>query len=319
MGMTTAAPIQVGPSIQISGAFVTNRVKFNFASAYSQLLRDSARDMALLYDADTKRGWIVPKLSLLLYMCQRHVVDRGEASGVPTVPGHTNPGAILPFLDGQGERIVYGGKVDGLRLRTLMMGLNMNMMSMAEKTESPSGSWLHGFEFLDIIDSPGNGAWMRKAKIRRDSGNWTRLAEFASVVVFGGGFGDVIRPSSAGWCRNIDPMACITVPGGSDYLTMPIHCITQLLGRQYGRIEDSEDRYVKLADRVYWIASGLDFEKCCSPQGSATSCWKREETFQRLGSSRLWRKTPPECKFSIVGLPTGGAIVFGRPMRAGTK
>ena len=63
VGMAAAAPVQIGPSVQISGAFVTNRVNLTYAGVFSQLLRDSAREMALLYDAEAKRGWIVPKLS----------------------------------------------------------------------------------------------------------------------------------------------------------------------------------------------------------------------------------------------------------------
>jgi hypothetical protein len=313
MGMATAAPVQIGPSVQISGVFVTNKVNFTYAGVYSQLLRDSTREMALLYDAEAKRSWIVSKLSLLLYMCHRHVIDRGDKNRVPNVPGHTNPADLWPLLDGQGELVVYGESPSELRLRTLMTGLNANLLSTAQNTEEAGRASLYGYEFFDIVNSPGSGAWMRKAKIGTASGNWVGLAAFVDTIVFGAGFGDVIKPSTSSWCQNIDP-TCVTVPSGANYLTMPVHCINQLLQRLCGKIVDSETQYIELADGVYWIVSGLDFQRCCATPDGSAGCWRRNETFQRLESTKL-RRTITKPRAPLLQLPVGGAIVFGRPVQ----
>ena len=197
-----------------------------------------------------------------------------------------------------------------------MTGLNVNMISVAQHTtEEPSRSSLYGYEFFDIVNSPGSGAWMRQATIGSDSGNWIRLANFVGAVVVGAGFGDVIRPSTSGWCKNIDPLACVTVPSGSDYLAMPVHCVIQLLRGVRGKIEDRQAHYIKLADGVYWIVSGLNFQTCCSGPYGQANCWRRRETFQRLESTRLRRTTTTEFNVSLTRFPSKGAVVFGKPMR----
>jgi hypothetical protein len=48
--LATIAPFQAGAALQANGIFVTNTIKFTQPKMYSQLLRDSILEIALLYN-----------------------------------------------------------------------------------------------------------------------------------------------------------------------------------------------------------------------------------------------------------------------------
>lgn len=77
--LATIAPFQAGAALQANGIFVKNTIKFTQPKMYSQLLRDSMLEIALLYDCEGERSWLVPKLSLLLHMCHVYMAIREAA------------------------------------------------------------------------------------------------------------------------------------------------------------------------------------------------------------------------------------------------
>ncbi len=89
-------------SRQTSGSRQTV-LNFSPSQVFSQMLRNTSKEVALLYDATTERSWIVPKLSLLLHMCHvwQGLHKSDKASAIPFAEPHRRrydggPGAGEP-------------------------------------------------------------------------------------------------------------------------------------------------------------------------------------------------------------------------------
>jgi len=122
---------------------------------YSQLLRDSMLEIALLYDCDDERSWLVPKLSLLLHMCHVYMTIREAADPIPFVTNHRNAGAVVNTLEDHGDLALYGTGDDVFRLRTLLQGIHVNLLSRLEYTQKASTRKLYGYELMDIVTESG--------------------------------------------------------------------------------------------------------------------------------------------------------------------
>jgi len=64
--VVSEATLQVRSSAQANFTFVSNRLNFSPSQIFIQMLKNASKELAILYDVDTKRAWMVPKLSLLL-------------------------------------------------------------------------------------------------------------------------------------------------------------------------------------------------------------------------------------------------------------
>jgi hypothetical protein len=62
-------------------------------------------------------------------MCYVHMEIRGEAHNIPFVANHINAETVLTALDDQGDLALYGTGDDTFRLRTLLHGLHVNLLS----------------------------------------------------------------------------------------------------------------------------------------------------------------------------------------------
>lgn len=325
MSIYSATPVQIGPTVQLTCSFVLNKANFQSLVVYSQLLRDSARKLALLYDVDTKtrRGWVVPKLSLLLFMCHWHIVKIAKEQINPKLFVSDSPGQrkILQVLDPLGDLVLYGSGSDSLQLRTLITGLNMNLDSIIEKTQSANGTSLYGFEFLDIVEAPAKGAWMRKASTSPDGEDVIHMAKLVDAVVFGAGFGDVIRrqPSDSHCANSAARSAngCINVPFGFNYVTVPVHSLIELASDRHGDVQMAlKNHEIELKDGICWFVSRKAFRPCLHTEDEKETCWNQEETFQHLGRPSAKLRKPVNGVNALPLIPDGGAVVFGRPMRS---
>jgi len=324
LSIYSATPVQIGPTVQLTCSFVLNKAKFQSLVVYSQLLRDSARKLALLYDVDanTRRGWVVPKLSLLLFMCHWYIIKIAKEQINPKLFVSDSPDQrkILQVLDPLGDLVLCGSGSDSLQLRTLITGLNMNLDSIIEKTQSANGTSLYGFEFLDIANAPAKGAWMRKASTSPNGEDIINMAKLVDAVVFGAGFGDVIRrqPSDSNFANSAARSAngCINVPFGFNYVTVPVHSLIELASDRHRDVQIAlENHEVELKDGICWLVSRKAFKPCLHTEDEKETCWNREETFQHLGRPSTKLRKSVNGVNALPPIPDGGAVVFGRPMR----
>src|ERR1700685_4284883 len=98
---------------------------------------------------------------LLLHMCDTYMATRDEHDALPFAPDPIDLKSLVSNLDDIGDLVLYGKHPDELRFRVLLRGLNINMLAAATKTQPPKSDTLYGYEFLDIVNKPGRGAWMK--------------------------------------------------------------------------------------------------------------------------------------------------------------
>lgn len=318
LSIVSAAPIQAGPNFQVSGKFIINRVQFPISEVYSQILRDASIETALLYDTNSKRGWIVPKLHLLLHMCHVHMAMYGEHDAIPFASASIDPNSLVSTLDGKGDLVLYGVPPDELRFRILLRGLSVNLLTAAQKTQASKNGTLYGYDFVDIVNNPGKGAWMRKTSIRSSQCDMIQMANLVDLVIIGAGFQNVIQPLSQR--VSADPSECISVPEGWDYLTVPVSCLMKL-ARDHCEVDGSSTHYIfEIADYLDCVVSTESFAVCDNSGGNRKCCWQSEQTFQELRRSSWFRKKKKltaggNLQASLSVIPAGGALVFGKLQR----
>jgi ankyrin repeat protein len=311
MSAMLPAPVQIGPTLQLEGTFQINRVKFPYSFGYAELLRDTSRKTILLYDTETKRGWMLPKLSLLLHMCHAYMAFHQEQDSIPIIPGSIDAGSIVKGLENEGTLVLYGSDPHQFRLHTLLHGLNYNMCLVSEKTEPTKGLTLNGFEFRDIFEKPDKGAWMKTITLDGNGKSWIPIANLADGVLFGAGFGDVVIASSEiGNCGRSSN--CTVVPTGLEYLTATVPYMRRFVN------EEVQDFQIQITKGVYWAISMASFNRCNHGQGK-NSCWDRVETFQQLLKAKLRKKGGQRPQISLSKLPERGAVVFGFPLPSRTR
>jgi hypothetical protein len=305
------APVQVGPTLQLQGSFTINRIKHTYSRGYAELLRDTSRKAILLYDTETKRGWMVPKLSLLLHMCHAYMTFHEEQDPIPIIPGSVDTEPIVTALDTMGGLALFGCPPHELQLHTLLHGLNYNMCLATEKTELSKGRTLNGFEFRDIFASPDKGASMKKITLDAGGKSWIQMANLADAVIFGHGFGDVIKAHHIGDHARSD--TCTVVPAGFEYLTATVRYLKNLaLNRPGSASQDVlQDYQVEIGKDMLWAVSTASFNKCNHTNIISENCWNRSGRVQRLLKIKLRKKHAVRPQIALAELPDAGAVVFG--------
>jgi hypothetical protein len=308
-----SAPLSAILGLQSNFKYVSHRLQFTPSSSYSQLLQDTAREVAMIYDAAQRRCWVVPKLSLLLHMSQVYAsqcVDVPDDQ-VPSVAPHSNGLDLVRGLETSGETRILGDGRDAFRFRHLMLGLNTNLLGAIALIQDSTRKKLYGFEFMDIITQPGRGSCMKELKTDLAAKDWFDIANVVDAVVVCANLGDAITVADRATTQS---KQCNKVPCGSDYLTATICCLKRLIERKGGVLDgDVKAHLLQISENSFW-----DFAKnpflACQHDVSSGACWKRADIFQRLISRWDWRKRTfvKQLPTSIViPIPVSGAVVFG--------
>jgi hypothetical protein len=239
-----------------------------------------------------------------------------EHDAIPSVSDDIDPKALVDTLDGKGDLVLYGVEPHELRFRILLRGLNVNLINAALRTKMSKNDTLYGFDFIDVVKSPGKGAWMRSATIKNGESDVVELANLVDAVIIGACFQDVIQSRSRR--ANASPSKCISVPNDFDYLTVPVSCLMNLVLDCHEVNGSVMDFNVKIAEGLYWVVSTESFAPCKHSGANAQCCWYTKETFQNLRRYG-WYQTKPAAsgtrQISLSSIPAGGAVVFGKPQR----
>lgn len=309
-----AAPIHTGVTGQANFSLTTNRVNFSPSNVYSKMLRDAANDVAMVYDARSRQSWVVPKISVLLHMAHAWIKENSSATEfespdfqdpIPFVGPHFDGFAVVAALENAGDTVVCGVAQDALRLRTLLLGLNINLLRVATATEPSDSRAIFGFEFMDVVTEPGKGGMMKKITLLSQARNshWLKIANDVDLVILCAGLGNAIQavPSAA---RKKE--MCNFLPTGLDLLAVHLSCMRQLTKRHGGElapvIYSSE---VLLSCGRSWSVRGDPFKDCLHDNLSTHSCWDRATILQRV------RKTRENVASVSRKIALSGAIVFG--------
>jgi hypothetical protein len=310
----SCGPIQAGMTGQANFTFITNRIRFSPLQVYSKMLRDTAKEVALVYDAGAKRSWLVPKLSLVLHMAHAWIKDNvpvdedGDlklCNPIPFAEPHFDGFAVVETLESAGDIAVCGSGDDALPLRTLLLGLNINLLMTSEATEPSSATTLYGFEFMDVVMQPGKGGNMKKITLLPEgqTSNWLRLADVVDIVVFCSDLGGAITPEKRPERKS---ERCNSLPRDMDWLAAHVSCLARLTKRFGGELLTVHYApEVVISQLHYWRLSGDPFKGCKHDGQDGQDCWGRTTLLQSV------RKKNRVQNFRAREISLSGAIVFG--------
>jgi hypothetical protein len=302
-----SAPLTAISGVQANYRCISHRCHFTPQNNYCQLLQGASKELAVVYDDGKRRCWLVPKLSLLLHMSYVYAsgCNRVPICNVPMVEAHTDAVDLIERLEALGDMHVHGLPTDALLFRTLMLTLNINLLSTVTSGRKSSRENLYEFEFREVVDGPGRGSCMKELRIKPPGKCWLDILNAVDAVVMCSEVGEVI--TAVGDRRN--SARCDVVPGGFDYLAATLPCLTRLVESEGGELALNDGLgYFRVADRI-WELSGDPFKGCEHDAGSGTTCWERKDLLQQIKrrksrglfnhefptSTRLPRYRPHSC------------------------
>jgi hypothetical protein len=301
--------LQGGLTAQATGEYVSNLLRFTPHTSYLKMLNDTSKEVAVVIDNATHRSWMVPKLSLLLHMAhcwlRTGILSLVCQGSIPYADPHHDSSEVAGCLATHGENTVCGtaNTEDVVKLRTLLLGLNTNLINSRSLTEPARDAWvfkdghIFAFEFLDLVREPGRGASMRKVPV--GSSGWLRICHSADAVVVCGNLGDVITPDPRVAKR---PPVCNTLPSDQHYLATTVGCLRQII--QSGGWNTSTRLYLKLQNDP--------FVECRHNEKGRETCWDREDVFQGVKSGKMGKEGKNRVESHLEDLPMTGILVFGK-------
>lgn len=318
----SSCPIQAGVTGQANFSFVTNRVSFSPSGVYSKMLRNTAKEVALLYDVAAKRSWLVPKLSLILHMAHVWVKENtlpGKAydpdvnDPVPFANPHYDGFEIVETLESAGDTVVCGEGEDAFRLRSLLLGLNINLLQTMTATETSDSRMLYGYELMDVVTEPGKGSVMKKINILSNAraSNWGKIANLVDSVIVCSDLGPAIAPVETGRRKSA---ICNSLPCGFDFLAAHVSCVAHLAKRSGEQLAPSVwTSEIKLDRTRCWNLTGEPFKSCNHDYRSRETCWDMQNVLQKIGRVGQFRNYNQASEPKRMCLT--GAVVFGERIR----
>lgn len=307
----TGSPLQIGPVGQMTFTFVHNKITFSPSRVYAKMLKDTSKEVVIVVDCSDRRAWLVPKLSLLLHMThvwvRRHEI---QPNPVPYADAHHVGGSVEQTLRDCGDIALLGQGEDCLRLRQLLLGLNINLVKSRQHTEDATRRKLFGFEFMDIVCEPPHGGMMRRTEIKSGGKGWYGLSDLADAVVFCAGLGHAI---TAGKVEDGTCTKCTTLPANFYYLAAPLSCLNELIKRQGNVLDFAQNGEIKISKDHYWKISGNPFQDCTHDNNSSETCWYKTGVIQQVDQRSGLALFKGHGQFqSFLNIPLQGAVVFGR-------
>jgi hypothetical protein len=150
-------PVSFMLGLEKSFRYKSHIVHFTPNDNYRCLLEDAARVPTMLYDSGLKRCWLVPKLSLILHMCQAYAT----ADRVPLVKAYQEAVDLISGLSRLGRTVITADEGGDFLLRHLMHRISTDLMQARHLTKPSKRKELYGFEFMDMVNQPDRGACMK--------------------------------------------------------------------------------------------------------------------------------------------------------------
>jgi hypothetical protein len=212
----------------------------------------------VLYDAECRRGWLIPNTSLVLHMIHTYVTQRHlkvfsgkKEIALPYVSSQPDDGtasaqALIASLDLQVQDFknapttsAISDLVQSIYLRMDLAADKLKQLSQMPLDASiPARSPLYGWEFMEMVNHP-NVTTMKQQLV---NGYWPAFTrEINAVVLFGKGFQEVIRPARPTELCELWQ----SVPSGKDYLTTSVAVLHQMFER-------NSDVITRLSSKVHW-------------------------------------------------------------------
>ena len=321
-----SGPLPIQPTFQVGReyTYVSNVQNFSASTSYARAIEETSRQTALVYDSAVGIAWLVPKLSLLLHLCQRNLTyyQDDELFLHPGLIPFAEPScdgsrAAKEALFDKGDTVLrwYGTRqFDKILLRQILVNINTNVSDTSRIRELPEKTKLLGSELMNMIAGPGTANGLAEVTSKDASNSWFSLAQHVDAIFVCKDLGAAIQPALRDRAVDTARCACREIPEKRDFLAAHVWCLKLILQRRGIHIDQVlSEEGVKIDKHHYWLLTGQPFQacQCPCPQSQQGDYWAKEgRALQKiskqglLGSKPILRTTgsPP---------PVTGAVVFG--------
>lgn len=312
IGASTVVPLSIQGGAIFK--FVNNVQHFGRENMYTMALMKMANDIALVYDAEADRGWLVPKLSLILHMSHTYfnTVLGGDTSLDPIPYAEPSPdgaNAALKVLRGKGGTVLYEGDSDGnILLSTVLATLHANICESNKTREPSKPGKLLATQYLSMVEEPAAGSNITITKTPSSMKAWHGLIDRVGCVMVCAGLGEAIKPVVVeGECTK----GCNKLPCGKGYLGAHFWCLKKLLERRGWDLGDLGEKSVSINDDQTWALRGDMFYSCMAEEEHLCRWENRNIQLQQVVKERWKIRTIP-CENRSAPHVTGAAV-FGIP------
>ena len=272
-------------------------------------LRRAKTQPLVLYDMETKRGWLVPELSVVLHISHAQIAEQPHLNceeldrlGYAEISGDGGQAAFdaitracevkLCDKDVDGKPLLFRDIVD----KILLALESRKELRIARKDTSGSRqlirSGLCGWDLIDFVNFDYLHRSREVSIDKKTGGSWDRIASENPdiIVLFCKDLGEIIKPNEdEKVCGSLTPL-----PEGRSHLIASVPCLEKLAS-----VHGGSSTSTKLTPHLYWHRppNGKLFEECDSSLNGACN------RFQDLGKKD--RSGPGQ-------LQPYGAVIFGK-------
>ncbi|KAK0741807.1 hypothetical protein B0T21DRAFT_120082 [Apiosordaria backusii] len=283
------------------------RCHFQREGPYDQLIGIAEKTYILLFDSGERRAWLVPASGVLMHVAQHRNWLNPYISGGQKVTFKDAPSFKEQLLSNYGsnlsdhEQYHFKDMITGIWsiLEFLLDQTVSSDTTSGPSIKSPFEYTLEGYEFRAVAEqrSPFR---RKKCKVNMSAGRWPSLIrDIDALVLFGNGFGDLIKPSSndAGLCSMWK-----TVPKNKDYLATTVKIVQDLYN--VAGCEGSRE-YLTSRSHLRWHQNegALLFEGCQNPDAHSCLCNRVQHIVSRSFRGKTVAPGHLEDK---------GAVIFGK-------
>ncbi|KAK4444214.1 hypothetical protein QBC34DRAFT_360606 [Podospora aff. communis PSN243] len=265
--------------IKISLASRYSKFHFPRSGQYLDMLRNASRTPVVLFDVGARRGWMLPA-TLVLLLTAHHRIGEGPwegwaepscfEDGLPT-----SADRVLTFLAQSARTKLSAGYCFSDLILSIWASLEYLLDArLHHERESPGDMKLPnrmvGFEYRAIVQDR-SPLLLKQVKVKRTAGGWTDLVrDKDALVLFGNGFGELVRPVNAdticpGWGN---------LPTGKDYLAV----LPSLLLDFYETSGSSAVDPALTFSKLRWEkGDALLFGQCSEQQGLRCICHRAQQ------------------------------------------
>ena len=271
----------------------------------------------VLYDHHDRRAWLVPALEVILHVIHtRSCLNLYKLDSSKTKISYSDETAKVSdqaarrAVMASKDQELYEGTCPGEKayyVRDAVLDTWSLLERMMERdaviTSAPGvavrGTMrdkLYGWEFRALVEDKSSFRQKEQA-LDKTNGGWVDLVDDTdTVVLFGNGFGEVIKPV----CGSLDLCSAWKVlPKGRDYLAVGCPMLETL----YNEAGSRKTRSYLTSQHLQWHRGSTLFERCEGMSGCACDrlqqlVYDSKTTFKRV-------KPPDE-------LPENGCVIFGR-------
>ena len=300
--------------VNFSSDGADNMLRYPCSGSFKTILRWAEEQTVVLYDYPKQRSWLVTALDVIMHVVRTRVHKRfyqktGDQKVLPSALSGKHGRDLQEILMRNAPQTSLDDiSIDqgGLTLKDAILDIWSLIERLAAKEEIKEATSglemrgtikrpLYGWEYMDLVD--GRNFRQKRQLIAIQHGGWINLVQdVGSIILYGNGFGDVIKPISEanGLCQKWR-----SLPAGKDYLA--VECST--LETLYQEAGSRESRSFLTSTRLKWHHCGLLFGPCSSPGLPHCSCDRLQRL--RVGSIHSKVKVPPR------ELPVNGCVIFG--------